>query len=196
MSYPIDYCGEGGLDAVLARRLINQVGGIAGRDYIDRAGPRGKQALDRRIHGFLIAARHGARMLVLRDLDEDAPCAGMLLDRLLPERHPRLCVRVVVKSAESWLLADRKGIAEALRVPLGRVPSSPEAVLSPKARLVELAGHSSDAVIRNVFAGGAQKRAAWIAEFIDERWDIRRAASTAPSLERALLRVRTLADLS
>ena len=193
MSHPIDFCGEGSLDAVLARRLIAHVGGVCGHDYVDRAAPRGKQALDRRMRGFLIAARHGARLLVLRDLDEDALCAGQLVERLLPERHPRLCVRIVVRAAEAWLMADRQGIAAALRVPVSRVPAMPEAVPSPKARLVELAGHSSDAETRRIFAGGAQKRAAWVAEFIDERWDIRRAASVAPSLERALLRLRTLA---
>lgn len=194
MSHRIDYCGEGPLDGVLARRLIAHAGGIPGIDYISPRKARGVRALDPRIPGLRIAAQHGQRLLVLRDLDQDAPCAGALVTRLHPTPQAGFCLRIAVRAAEAWLLADRDGIANALEVSRRWVPMAPEQLDHPKSSLWEIARKSNNADIRRAFAGGFQARSAWVAEFISENWNIARAvkAHSAPSLNKALLRIRSL----
>jgi len=196
VSHRIDYCGEGPLDGVLARRLIAHVGGIPGIDYISPRRARGVRALDPRIPGLLIAARHGQRILVLRDLDQDAPCAGALVARLHPTPHARFCLRIAVRALEAWLLADRDGIASALGVSRRLVPKAPERLDNPKSSLWEVARNTNNDDIRDAFAGGFQARSAWASEFMSEKWCIARAlrGGGAPSLNKALLRIQTLAQ--
>ena len=191
----IDLCGEGPTDSAIARRLIEHVGAVPGIDYVQLRSPRGKAQLDRRLAGFAVAARHGARLLILRDLDADAPCAGELATRLLPDRPARLLLRILVRSAEAWLMADREGLARALHVAAGAVPAKPEEVAIPKQRLAEIARTSSSRGIRRVSEGTPQQMTGWTMNFVQETWSIERALATgaAPSPSRAITRLRDLA---
>ena len=192
MSSPIDYAGEGITDAILARRLIAAVGAEPGTDYVTSQRARGKDALDRRLKGFVVAARHGKKLLVLRDLDAE-PCPIALLQRLMPETVARLCLRIAVRTAESWLMADRAGIAAELGVAISAIPRDPEAHPTPKRQLRELAEGARNRSARAAFASSDQQAQAWVAEFIQTRWSPERARSHAPSLDRALLRLAALA---
>jgi hypothetical protein len=195
VSRQIDYCGEGPLDGALARRLILHVGAQPGNDYITPRRARGVRSLDARIQGLCLAARHGRRLLVLRDLDRDAPCAGALIASLLPQPEPHLCLRIAVRASEAWLLADRDGIAEALAIAKNLVPAAPDLLDNPKIRLAEIASQSSRPDIRRIFAGSHQERSGWTAEFIAEKWDITRAVKSngSASLAKAVQRLRMLA---
>jgi hypothetical protein len=158
-----------------------------------RRGPRGKDALDRKLPGLAAGARHGGTILVLRDLDADAPCAGELVARLVQTPVPGLLLRVAVRSIEAWLMADREAIAQALRIPAKLVPRHAEALDHPKSHLRKLGRGSRDAATRATFESGTdQQVAGWVGEFIQTRWDPMRAARTesAPSLGRALRRLQ------
>lgn len=192
MSHPIDFCGEGTTDSFLARRLIEHVQCEPGIDYVQRRGPRGKDAFDRRLHGFLIGVRHGRRMLLLRDLDQDEPCAVALFHRLVPNPMTGLCLRICVRTAEAWLLADREGIASALSVPVGIITRDPEALLNSKAELRRLGQQSARGDVRRALGGSPQLQAGWTANFITDRWNIARASQRAPSLARALRALKQL----
>jgi hypothetical protein len=196
VSHRIDYCGEGPVDGVLARRLIAHVGAMPGIDYITPRKSRGVRTLDPRLPGLRIAAQHGRRILVLRDLDQDERCAGALMARLQPKPQQRFCLRIAVRAAEAWLLADRDGIASALGISKRLVPRLPEQLDSPKLSLAEIASQSSKADVRRAFAGGVQARSAWVAAFISDKWSIAGALNSraAPSLNKAVIRVRSLAQ--
>jgi hypothetical protein len=192
MSSPIDYAGEGSTDAVLARRLILEVGGTPGRDYVTGYRTRGKDALDRRIPGLLMAARLGRRMLVLRDLDAE-PCVAMLVERLVTARTPTFCLRIAIRTAEAWLLADREGMAGALGIAASRLPCDPDAELDPKGVLRRIAAGAQNRSARGAFTGTAQQAQGWIAEFMQDMWSPSRARTRSASLDRALVRLEILA---
>jgi hypothetical protein len=190
---PIDYSGEGPTDGLLAVRLIEAVGAEPGKDYSAGRRAHGKAALDASIPGLMAAARFGGRVLVLRDLDHDAACAGALVSRLAAARPQAFCLRIAVRSAEAWLLADRRAIAPALNVRVNLIPSDPEALGDPKARLRQIGGAAGNREARRLLGGSWQQAHGWIADFIRDDWQPRRAAAHSPSLTRALARLEVLA---
>jgi hypothetical protein len=140
----------------------------------------------------VIAARHGKRVLVLRDLDHDEPCPGALVARLAPGAPAGFCLRVAVRAAEAWLLADRTGIARALGIRVRDIPSAPESLNDPKQTLRDLGRSACRSEVRRRFDGTWQEMQGWVADFLHTGWDPLRAATVAPSLARALDRIRTL----
>lgn len=191
MSLPIDYCGEGPVDAAVARRLIAAAGGRQGKDYVTLRGQTGKDALDRRMHGLMIAAKYGHRLLVLRDLDAE-PCAGPVVRQLAPDPPPSFCLRLAVRAVEAWLLADHDGLARGLRVPRAGLPPLPETLSDPKGELRRIGRGSSDAEVRRQCTASPQGFGALTSALAAEFWDPQRAANRAPSLARALARLRAL----
>jgi hypothetical protein len=193
-SEPIDFLGEGPTDATVIRRLIAHVGGLAGQDFTSRRAPRGKDQLDRRLPGIEIAARHGSRVFVLRDLDKDAACPGELVARLLPGRPASLLLRVAVRSVDAWLMADRPGIASALDVTRSAVPPHPETIADAKGALRDLARQSRDRATREIAFESPQAFAGLLESFAAETWRIERAleSGAAPSLRRAIERLAAL----
>lgn len=199
-SAEIAYCGEGRTDAAVARRLIEAVGAVPGTDYLTARRRRGKDALDGRLRGFNILAR-SVPVLVLRDLDRDAACAGKLVAALLPERESLLLLRVAVRSVESWLMADREALAGAMHIRASALPQHPEEEQDPKRLLAHLLRDCRDRTLRRRLGldgrVGLQPQlvAAELSDFAANRWDPARAAASgrAPSLARSLARLRGLA---
>lgn len=191
---PISYSGEGRTDAILAQRLIVAAGGTVGNNYVVGRKNHGKDALDRSLHGLVIAARHGHRLLVLRDLDSDTQCAASLVRRLVPELPPGFCLRIAVRAAEAWILADRDAVARALRVNRAKVPADPEALPDPKKALRELASAARNREAKRLLLGTRQQMQGWVSEFVAVAWNPCDAAHNAPSLERALKQIRKLAE--
>lgn len=140
------------------------------------------------------AARNTGPVLGLVDL-EAATCApGLIVDKLQRMPHPNFVLRVAVRTTESWLLADRDGIANYLGVRVKDVPLHPEEVEDPKVCLVNLARTSRRRDIRERLVpakdqiGGKVGREYLLAmsEFIRNHWNITAAAASAPSFRRAL----------
>ena len=111
-----------------------------------------------------------------------------------------MLLRVVVREVESWLLADRTGIAQFFGVSLSRVPQLPEGMESPKEALIRVArfcptGNIRDAIVPS---DGPQAEVGplyngVLAPFVRDQWNLHEARRTAPSLERALDRLSELA---
>lgn len=122
---------EGALDEVMVRRLLSHVGLPCGPIY----GGEGKDHLRRSVRGYARGARHGP-WFVLVDLDDDHPCASALVNEWLPAMPARMRLRVAVREVESWLLADRVGIAGFLSVSRDRIPREVDDIRDPKASVI------------------------------------------------------------
>lgn len=186
---------EGLVDDAAVRKLIACAGGQAGPIY----GRKGKDALRQQIQAYNNAAWH-APWIVLVDLDRDADCAPPLRLEWLPNPAPKLCFRIAVRAVEAWLMADRETLAEFLRVPSHRIPTTPEALDDPKGEMVNLARHSRDRGIREDMVAreesGRRVGPAYtsrLMEYVDGRWRPEVAAKHSGSLRRAIECVRRLA---
>lgn len=187
---------EGDGDVPIARRLLESVGLEIGAVY----GLNGKNRVDERLEVYNEAARF-AKWLVLRDLNGDAPCAPQLLRDLLPNPSPGMCFRLAVRAAEAWLMADRPMMATFLRVPVARVPTSPDQLRDPKTTLVNLARHSRRRAIRTdmVPRRGVSSRVgpgytARIIEYASTHWRPHVAVGASPSLARAIAAMQSWAS--
>ena len=177
---------EGLVDEAVLRRLVEEAGATLGDVY----GKMGKSHLRRRLHGYNQAAKFSP-WVVLADLDQDANCAPPLRAVWLPDSAPHMCFRIAVREIESWLLADRKGIAHFLGVKILQIPASPETIEYPKRTLVGLARHSRRIEIRKDMVPGPRSRrrvgpaySSQLIEFIRSKWKPDIAEQTSESLRR------------
>lgn len=191
----VNYWGEGPTDCAAARRLIKAVGGMPGGDYSGRRrASRGKEYLDANLHRFNKAAEY-APWLVLRDADRE--CAAELVVRLLNHPAPKMRFRIVVPAIEAWLMADRDAMANFLGVDIRHLPDCPERVRDVKAKLIGIARVSRNRSIKEdmlpVARSGRREGPGYatrMIEFIERFWDPTRAAARAPSLDRAIARLK------
>jgi hypothetical protein len=186
---------EGLLDEVVAVRLV----GYAGLSLEVVHGKKGKAHLVDRAASYNHAARFGA-WLVLVDLDDSADCAPSLVESVLPTRHEAMCFRVAVHSIESWLLADRAGMARLMGLTQQQLPAEPDAVPNPKRLIVQLASHSRIRSVREdiIPSEGSGREVGpgytgRMSEFVMSAWDIPAAVGRSPSLRRGLDCLRGLA---
>jgi hypothetical protein len=158
---------------------------------------RGSGAIKRDIRKYDSMARNGFPVLALTDLD-DRVCCGLLFDEWFGAAHrphANLLVRVCVREAESWLMADPDALADLLRVPRARLPLQPETLADPKGFLLALASGASKR-IRNGLLPAPNSTARIGPEYNDllcqvvaTKWDIGRAAKRCPSLAMARQRL-------
>lgn len=179
---------EGVHDDAVARRLCEVTGHAVGSSYI----AKGKIKLGQSLRGYNNAARL-SWWLVLRDLDFDEGCAPSLISRVLPDRADKMLLRVPIRSVESWLLADREGIADYLGISVDVVPREPEQLERPKRTLVDLARRSSRRGVRNEMVPGPGLSSEvgpgytrHVLEFVGARWNPFYAADYSDSLSRCL----------
>lgn len=192
----VEIAVEGWTDAFVARKLIEYVGHEPGGVF----GQRGINDLRAKAHGLNVRARYGAAMLMLVDfMDTGLACPPQVLAHWLPERSPRLLLRVAVRALESWLLADRDGLARFLDIAPARVPADPEALPHPKRDLVALARRSRLRQRREAIVPAAGISAVVgpgyvteLATFVREYWQIEAARRRAPSLDRCVARLQEL----
>jgi len=183
---------EGTVDEAIVRRIIAVAGAEPGAVY----GKAGKDYLRRKINGYNNAARHSP-WIVLVDLDHDADCAPALCEEWLPTAAPRLCFRVAVREAESWLIADAEALAPFLSVARSRIPTDPESLPRPKRDMVRLAARSRRRAIREDMVprkgSGRVVGPAYpsrLVEFVRNHWRPDVAAGRCESLRRAVACLR------
>ncbi len=181
---------EGDPDEAVARKLAETVG----LEISAVHGKKGKGYLDQKAAAFNAAARFGP-WLILRDLDNDAPCPGELVHRLLarPSRH--MMLRIAVRSVESWVLADKDAFRRFMGIASARVPDRPDDLPNPKGTLVGLARTSRysdmapDPGAPNSVGPAYNAR---LIEFIMLHWRPRVAARNSESLRRCLAKLDAL----
>ena len=187
---------EGRLDEAIGRRLVSECGLAVGRVY----GRTGWSYIRSVLPSFNQAAPFAPCLAMVDFMDTELPCPASVISQWTPDRHPNLIFRVVVRELESWLLADRRGIARFLRIPAARVPAAPEEEDDPKRTLVNLARGSSSRRVRDALvpARGASAVVgpdynAELERFIRGEWSPAAARASAPSLDKCMLRLAELA---
>lgn len=134
--------------------------------------------------------------VVLTDLDRYVCPTALLTDWNAHSEPPRLVFRIAVREVESWLLGDRAGTAELLRIALNKVPAAPEGEADPKRCLINLARSSPSGRVRQEFCPAPGSKASQgplynerVTRFFRERWNLSNARANAPSLDRACRRI-------
>ena len=190
------------MEEIIASRLLPFCGHKLGTIY----GKRGSLYIRQKASAFQHLSTEYSGVLVLTDFrDSGEACVPAALEEYIHKRTPSLpgtfLLRFAVNEIESWLLADRIGIARYLGIALSRVPLQPEKEQFPKRTLVNLAGFSRKKQIRNGFAPPLGHHAevgpeylSLLQGFITNIWDIEVAMSHANSLERCVRRLRLLSE--
>jgi hypothetical protein len=192
----ISLVGEGRLDIAVLSRLVVDAGFETGETF----GLRGKSDIDQKIAKYNVAARFSP-WAVLRDLDDDATCAGEVRATLLPSPADQMCFRLAVRQVEAWLLADADRFAAHFSTNW-RLPASDVDVLSvPKTVVLEALSRSTSRTTRNVtvrIVNGARvvgpEYTNELVGFVMTRWRPATAAKHSRSLKMARLRLAELAQ--
>ena len=153
----------------------------------------GKGAIDRDLKNYWEAARVHP-YVVFRDLDRDGGGCPVTLRAELVERtpgeSPDLLIRIVDQCIESWILADRQGVAEFCNRSAASIELPPS---HHKPYLLSLMKDVKDAVEekgRELAFGPAYK--GHLQNLMNHYWSIERAAAESDSLRRALKRLTDL----
>jgi hypothetical protein len=190
---------EDELGEALADRLVAHSG--TGLEIAVRMGRKGAGYLRAKLPQLLGLAGK-VPVLMLTDLDRQE-CPPTLIRAWLGERNPppHLLLRVAVREAEAWLMADRDGFAGYFEVPRHRVPEAPEHLDDPKREMLSiLSRFASRAVRRDMVSGtpGALRQGFGYnprcREFVERHWHLERALPSAESLHRARRRIHWLAN--
>lgn len=188
---------EGCLDEAIAQRLaadsgfkVENVHGKQGWTFVQKSLPRLNQM-----------ARFMSCLALVDFMDTGLPCPASVVSQWTPNLHANLIFRVVVRELESWLLADGRGIARFLRIPVARVPAAPEEEEDPKRTLVNLARGSRSRRVREALVPARGASAVVgpgynteLERFIHGEWSPAAARAAAPSLDKCMLRLAELAE--
>ncbi len=140
---------------------------------------------------------NGTAIFMLTDLDSPQNCPPRLIQSWIKGAlNPQFFFRVAVMEVESWVMADRDGTASFLSIPVNRIPRNTDEIPNPKEFLVSLARRSQKRTVREALipAQGAilsvgNEYNALLSEFVQNHWNLERAASVSPSLKRTLDRL-------
>lgn len=182
---------EGATDEPVINALMRAAGWVDSEFRVTSVN--GKGAIDRDIKNYWKAARDYA-YVVFRDLDRDGGGCPVTLRAELVERtpgeSPNLLIRIVDQCIESWILADREGVAEFCGKSAAKVKLPPS---HHKPYLLSLMKDVKDAVEqkgRELDFGPAY--AVHLQRLMTRHWSIERAAAESDSLRRALERLTEL----
>lgn len=107
--------------------------------------------------------------------------------------------RLVVQEIESWLLADRKGIAKFLGVPVAKIPDSVEEIEQPKIALVNVARKSRSRKVvellvpeNGLSVSVGRQYVSEMIRFATDIWDVDAARAQSASLDACVNRLTEL----
>ena len=193
----INLVAEGDMEIVVANRLIPFCGHEPGYIY----GGRGCAYIRQKAAKFHHKPTRFSGVLVLTDFrDAKEDCVPAALQKYiynsLPDPPDTFLCRFAVNELESWLMADREGLAKFMGIDVLRMPLQPEREEFPKKTLIKLAHSSRRKEIREGlapppghYAPVGPEYASLMKEFIFGCWDIGVAMRNAPSLERCVRRL-------
>jgi hypothetical protein len=147
------------------------------------------------INGFNNAAK-GIPFLIGTDLDRYECPPALIADWLQRPKHHNLLVRVAVREAEAWVLADKENFASFLGIRPVLIPDDVEAIPDPKRELIQLARRARKRELREDICPPARSTRivgpnynAQLAAFVQQHWEPNTARRRAASLARAIDRL-------
>ena len=196
---PVVLATEDALSEAVGQRMVKDAGsGLIVTQMLRR---RGFGYLRSGMRNFCQIARY-TPVLLLTDLDTEECPATLIEDWSRRDAIPKqLLFRVAVRQVESWLLADRDGIARLLRVSVRQLPSDPDVLPDAKRSLLQLAQRAPRAIRDDLVAerGAAAAQGlgynAVLSNFVRTSWDLSVAVHRSNSLARAHTRVCELAAM-
>ena len=137
--------------------------------------------------------------IVLTDLDRSS-CPVALLAKWGAKHLPaNLLIRIAVREVEAWLLADRDGISNFLKIDKSKITCYPEIEEDPKRTLVNLSRKSRKRGLSKEIVPELTSSARigplynfHFINFVKDHWDIDNARRNSESLDRALVRISNL----
>lgn len=186
---------EGTTDEPVVTALMHAAG-WADHEFFVRS-VNGKGAIDRDIKSYWEAAQH-VPYVVFRDLDRDEGSCPVAVRSMLSSKTPRespdLLIRIVDQCIESWILADRQGVAEFCNRSVASM-KPPASHHKPYLLRMMKDAKLKDAVEekeRELDFGPAYET--HLHHLMTHHWSIERAATESDSLRRALERLTELHD--
>lgn len=189
------------VEDVLSDAVSTKILEYFGLEIAQRIGYKGNTYLRQKASSLNQAARGFYHVFLLTDLDSPQNCPPMLIRSWVGvPLNSGFIFRVAVVEIESWIMADRRGVAEFLSIPLNRIPQSTDRIENPKEFLVSLARRSRKTKLRRELVPAPSATTAKVgtgfnvrfAEFVRDHWNLERAASASVSLKRTLDRIRSL----
>lgn len=139
-------------------------------------------------------------VLLVADLDTNTCPSALIEDWSRRDRNPgQLLFRVAVRQIESWILADREGIAKFLSVRVVHIPKTPDALTNAKQSLLRVAQKAPRKIREELVAdrGAIASQGLGyndlLSRFVRTSWNPKNAASRSDSLDRARMRLAELA---
>jgi hypothetical protein len=186
---------EGEIDETVAHKLVLEVGHQVGVCY----GKKGCPYIKSKIRDFNKSAQNIYYLALVDFMDTGYKCPSEVISNWLPHKNELMCFRVVVREIESWIMADRKSLAEFLNVSIEKIPLNPENENDPKQTLVNIArGSRSSKIIsalvpeQNSTAQVGKLYTSEIKRFISDFWDTNSARINSPSLDKCLKRLEEI----
>lgn len=185
---------EGESDTGMVEALLAHVGLTLVRPCLVR---HGVSNLDRLIPNLARTPPHNP-WIVFRDSDNRCPVD--LREELIGSRAH--CngfeLRIACSMTEAWLLADQDGFARFFKLPVKKLPQSPDSLPHAKKELLRLcqtcrSPRLREEVVREDGSPGPLYPLR-VNEFAREQWDVSRAQDNSPSLARAVERLRAMRE--
>lgn len=182
--------GEDQLCCTLAERIVAHAlpGWAPAAPAVNTGGVTKLRASLRRYEN---QARHVQPVLCVADTD--GQCALEWLRQWRPpDATPTLILRLAVREAESWVLADRAGFAASMQVPAGRIGRAVDELADPELHVLQLVRGSKGRVLREemVSATDPCKQGSGynlhLCHFVRTTWDVARARAALRSLAGAV----------
>ena len=188
---------EGRLDEAVGRRLASDTGFDVGW-VLPKLGAGGWTEVKK----FVQIYNHVRPLPVLAlvdFMDTGEYCPSSVVTSWIPNRHPNVVLRAVVREVESWILADTAGFARFLSVPRRSIPLHPEQEVDPKDTVVNLARNSKRSGIKDGLVPKPGSTASvgsgynpLMEYFVRELWNPAAARLRSPSLNKCLTRMEEL----
>jgi hypothetical protein len=114
--------------------------------------------------------------------------------------HEWFFLRLAVPEAESWVLADRKGVSDFFKVSAAQIKADPDELEDPKREVLRLARKSKVRLIRDEMVSATDINRTGsgynthLSAMVRENWQAMRALERSSSLERAIRRLTEFSD--
>ena len=191
---------EGKTEEYVASKLLP----FCGHELSTIYGRKGVTEIKEKAPLFHFLATEITGLLILTDFrDSKTKCVPEALQEYIFKKLsvvPKTYIlRFAVNEIESWLMADRDGIANFLKVSKTKIPLNPDTIIKPKDSLINIARTSRNKMIKNEFAPPVGHLSKFgpnymnlLYDYIINYWNIESAMNNSDSFKRCVNRLRSL----